>query len=148
MLGGFLHICTCTCTIYCGIWPPDNTSCIFPTWYQSSRLAPLPHAATPCKFCRHRCRLWSAAGYYSASSFCFLVRGACCSIVLPGTLPSPTYRSAPGQPPLALFDLLPGLNLFSGAYCCRSARPAAGLLAPAADLLRVALICYIADRNW
>jgi hypothetical protein len=35
MLGGFLHICTCTCTIYCGLWPPDNTSCIFLTWYQS-----------------------------------------------------------------------------------------------------------------
>jgi hypothetical protein len=37
MLGGFLHICTCTCTIYCGLWPPDNTSCIFLTWYQSYR---------------------------------------------------------------------------------------------------------------
>jgi hypothetical protein len=35
MLGGFLHICICTCTIYCGLWPPDNTSCIFLTWYQS-----------------------------------------------------------------------------------------------------------------
>jgi hypothetical protein len=37
ILGGFLHICTCTCTIYCGLWPPDNTSCIFLTWYQSYR---------------------------------------------------------------------------------------------------------------
>jgi hypothetical protein len=35
MLGGFLHICTCTCTIYCDLWPPDNTSCTFITWYQS-----------------------------------------------------------------------------------------------------------------
>jgi hypothetical protein len=35
MLGGFLHICTCTCTIYYGLWPPDNTSCTFITWYQS-----------------------------------------------------------------------------------------------------------------
>jgi hypothetical protein len=31
MLGGFLYICTCTCTIYCDLWPPDNTSCIFLT---------------------------------------------------------------------------------------------------------------------
>jgi hypothetical protein len=31
MLGGFLHICTYTCTIYCGLWPLDNTSCIFLT---------------------------------------------------------------------------------------------------------------------
>jgi hypothetical protein len=38
MLGGFLHICTCTCTIYCGLWPPDNTSCTFITWYQSPGL--------------------------------------------------------------------------------------------------------------
>jgi hypothetical protein len=37
MLGGFLHICTCTCTIYYGLWLPDNTSCIFLTWYQSIR---------------------------------------------------------------------------------------------------------------
>jgi hypothetical protein len=36
---GFLHICTCTCTIYCGLWPPDNTSCIFLTWYQSTRFS-------------------------------------------------------------------------------------------------------------
>jgi hypothetical protein len=35
MLGGFLHICTCTCTIYCDLWTPDNTCCIFLTWYQS-----------------------------------------------------------------------------------------------------------------
>jgi hypothetical protein len=35
MLGAFLHICTCTCTIYCGLWPLDNTTCLFPTWYQS-----------------------------------------------------------------------------------------------------------------
>jgi hypothetical protein len=34
MLGGFLHICTYTCTIYCGLWPPNNTGCIFLTWYQ------------------------------------------------------------------------------------------------------------------
>jgi hypothetical protein len=40
MLGGFLHICTtCTCTIYCGLWPSDNTSCIFLTWYQSLGLS-------------------------------------------------------------------------------------------------------------
>jgi hypothetical protein len=38
MLGGYLHICTCTCTIYCGLWPPDNTSCTFITWYQSPGL--------------------------------------------------------------------------------------------------------------
>jgi hypothetical protein len=38
MLGGFLHICTCTCNIYCGLWPPDNTSCTFITWYQSPGL--------------------------------------------------------------------------------------------------------------
>jgi hypothetical protein len=38
MLGGFLHICTCTCTIYCGLWPPGNTSCTFITWYQSPGL--------------------------------------------------------------------------------------------------------------
>jgi hypothetical protein len=37
MLGGFLHICICTCTIYCGLWPADNTSCIFLTWYQGYR---------------------------------------------------------------------------------------------------------------
>jgi hypothetical protein len=61
MLGGFLHICTCTCTIYCGLWPPDNTSCIFLTWYQSVRfffwtrnsssifsiLVPFPAAVVP-----------------------------------------------------------------------------------------------------
>jgi hypothetical protein len=35
MLGGFLHICTCTCTIYYGLWPLDNTTCLFLTWYQS-----------------------------------------------------------------------------------------------------------------
>jgi hypothetical protein len=52
MLGGFLHICTYTCTIYCGLWPPDNTSCIFLTWYQSSRFSSTPHAATPCKIRR------------------------------------------------------------------------------------------------
>jgi hypothetical protein len=46
MLGGFLHICTCTCTIYCGLWPPDNTSCLFLTWYQSPGLGHPPHAAT------------------------------------------------------------------------------------------------------
>jgi hypothetical protein len=40
MLGGFLHICTCTCTIYCGLWPPDNTSCIFLIWYQSKVRVP------------------------------------------------------------------------------------------------------------
>jgi hypothetical protein len=39
MLGGFLHICTCTSTIYCGLWPLDNTSCIFLTWYQSLGLS-------------------------------------------------------------------------------------------------------------
>jgi hypothetical protein len=38
MLEGFLHICTCTCTIYCGLWLSDNTSCIFITWYQSPGL--------------------------------------------------------------------------------------------------------------
>jgi hypothetical protein len=38
MLGSFLHICTCTCTIYCGLWPPDNTSCYCLTWYQSPGL--------------------------------------------------------------------------------------------------------------
>jgi hypothetical protein len=38
MLGSFQHICTCTCTIYCGIWPPDNISCTFITWYQSPGL--------------------------------------------------------------------------------------------------------------
>jgi hypothetical protein len=44
MLGAFLHICTCTCTIYCGLWPPDNTSCIFLTWYQSpARIPRLTH---------------------------------------------------------------------------------------------------------
>jgi hypothetical protein len=35
MLGAFLHICTCTYTIYCGLWPPGNTGCIILTWYQS-----------------------------------------------------------------------------------------------------------------
>jgi hypothetical protein len=45
MLGGFLYICICTCTIYCGLWPPDNTSCIFLTWYQSiGFFFSLPHA--------------------------------------------------------------------------------------------------------
>jgi hypothetical protein len=44
MLGGFLHICTYTCTIYCGLWPPDNTSCIFLTWYQSPGRVPPSHA--------------------------------------------------------------------------------------------------------
>jgi hypothetical protein len=44
MLGGFLHICTGTCTIYCGLWPPDNTSCIFLTWYQSLGLSFFWHA--------------------------------------------------------------------------------------------------------
>jgi hypothetical protein len=38
MLGGFLHICTCNCTIYCGLWLPDNTSCTFITRYQSPGL--------------------------------------------------------------------------------------------------------------
>jgi hypothetical protein len=27
-------------TIYCGLWPPGNTTCLFLTWYQSNRLAP------------------------------------------------------------------------------------------------------------
>jgi hypothetical protein len=40
MLGGFLHICIYTCTIYCVLWPSDNTSCIFLTWYQSPARVP------------------------------------------------------------------------------------------------------------
>jgi hypothetical protein len=38
MLGGFLHICTCTYTIYCGLWPPDNTSRIFINMVSEPRL--------------------------------------------------------------------------------------------------------------
>jgi hypothetical protein len=37
MLGGFLHICTCTYTIYCGLWPPGNTTCLFLTFSMCSR---------------------------------------------------------------------------------------------------------------
>jgi hypothetical protein len=44
LLGGFLHIYTCTCTIYCGLWPPDNVSCLFLTWYQSIGFFSIPHA--------------------------------------------------------------------------------------------------------
>jgi hypothetical protein len=32
-------------TICCGLWPPGNTTCLFLTWYQSNRLAPLLAAA-------------------------------------------------------------------------------------------------------
>jgi hypothetical protein len=61
MLGGFLHICTCTCTIYCGLWPSDNTTSLFLTWYQSGfsardrrrQLAPATiagsHSGCPCR---------------------------------------------------------------------------------------------------
>jgi hypothetical protein len=37
MLGGFLHICALYMYYICGLWPPDNVSCIFLTWYQSIR---------------------------------------------------------------------------------------------------------------
>jgi hypothetical protein len=30
----------------CGLWPPDNVSCLFLTWYQSPGLGHPPHAAT------------------------------------------------------------------------------------------------------
>jgi hypothetical protein len=37
----YLHLCT----IYCGLWPPGNISCIFLTWYQSiGFFFSLPHA--------------------------------------------------------------------------------------------------------
>jgi hypothetical protein len=32
-------------TIYCSLWPPGNTTCLFLTWYQSDRFAPLLAAA-------------------------------------------------------------------------------------------------------
>jgi hypothetical protein len=35
LLGGFLHICAMYIYYICGLWPPDNVSCIFLTWYQS-----------------------------------------------------------------------------------------------------------------
>jgi hypothetical protein len=35
LLGGFLYICALYMYYICGLWPPDNVSCIFLTWYQS-----------------------------------------------------------------------------------------------------------------
>jgi hypothetical protein len=35
LLGGFLHIYALYIYYICGLWPPDNISCIFMTWYQS-----------------------------------------------------------------------------------------------------------------
>jgi hypothetical protein len=35
LLGGFLHICVLYIYYICGLWPPDNVSCLFLTWYQS-----------------------------------------------------------------------------------------------------------------
>jgi hypothetical protein len=46
LLGGFLHILTCTCNYM--LWhlaPRGNTTRLFLTWYQSHRLAPLLAAA-------------------------------------------------------------------------------------------------------
>ena len=38
MLGGFLYICSCTCTIYCDLWPLVIQASITLTWYQSRRV--------------------------------------------------------------------------------------------------------------
>jgi hypothetical protein len=43
MLGGFLHICALYMYYICGLWPPDNVSCLFLTWYQCYRFF-FPHA--------------------------------------------------------------------------------------------------------
>jgi hypothetical protein len=44
LLGGFLHICALYMYYICGLWPPDNVSCLFLTWYQSLGFVSLPHA--------------------------------------------------------------------------------------------------------
>jgi hypothetical protein len=44
LLGGFLHICVMYMYYICGLWPPDNVSCLFLTWYQSICFISLPHA--------------------------------------------------------------------------------------------------------
>jgi hypothetical protein len=33
LLGGFLHICALYIYYICGLWPSDNASCLFLTWY-------------------------------------------------------------------------------------------------------------------
>jgi hypothetical protein len=60
LLGGFLHIYTTYMYYICGLWPPDNVSCIFLTWYQSPVLGHPLHAATraPIRSKNSRCLLF------------------------------------------------------------------------------------------
>jgi hypothetical protein len=92
MLGSFLHICTCTCTIYYGLWPPDNTSCTFITWYQSPGLGLIFSDA---QLVRHSSRRPSTP---AAAAFLLAV------VLRPSSLPLARWSSSdrsslPFQPP-------------------------------------------------
>jgi hypothetical protein len=92
-------------TICCGLWPPGNTTCLFLSWYQSTRFSssprrrrrrpPRPSAAASGR----RRRLFLAAGELRPPPL-FLEVSSCrprpggCSIVARGSRPSRT-RPAP-----------------------------------------------------
>jgi hypothetical protein len=74
LLGGFLHICTLYMYYICGLWPPDNVSCLFPTWYQSIGLAParcnsvLPPPPPPFPGRRRSATTWPAVDLAPAAA--------------------------------------------------------------------------------
>jgi hypothetical protein len=118
-------------TICCGLWPPGNTTCLFLTWYQSYRLAPLLLAAATSPRSPLPVPDWPLSSIRTPASSSIRPRIPSARRPLrspaPGLAPDPRSSTCPRSPP----GIRPRSLLLDPAPCSSSSAPEADPARPA-----------------